>query len=150
MINKIKTIVSIVLILAGHFSFGQSNEEKAYAKGMEAIKLMDNGEVDKSFKLLKEAKKLDPKNIDYPYEIAYAQYLKKEFKAAAKTLEPLTHHNDVNDRVYQLLGNSYSMNGQREKAIETYEKVLKLFQNLGNYILKEQIWKCSSRNIIKL
>ena len=136
MIKTIKTIAVLLLITAGQVSFGQSNEEKAYAKGMEAIKLMDNGDIEKSLKLLEEAKKLDPKNIDYPYEIAYAQYIKEDFKAAAKTLEPLTKHDDVNDQVYQLLGNSYSRNGQREKAIETYEKGMNKFPNSGKLHLE--------------
>jgi len=137
MIKTIKTIAAVLLITAGQVSFGQTtNEEKAYAKGMEAVKLMDNGEIDKSIKLLEEAKKLDPKNIDYPYEIAYAQYLKEDYKAAAKTLEPLTKYDDVHDQVYQLLGNAYSMNGQRDKAIETYEKGLIRFPNSGKLHLE--------------
>ena len=137
MTKTIKTIAVLFLLTVGQISFGQStNEEKAYSKGMEAIKLMDNAEIDKSLKLLEEAKKLDPKNIDYPYEIAYAQYLKKDYKAAIKTLKTLTKHTDVNDRVYQLLGNSYSMNGQREKAIESYEKGLNKFPNSGKLYLE--------------
>jgi tetratricopeptide (TPR) repeat protein len=135
--KTIKTIAVLLLMTVGQISFGQStNEEKAYSKGMEAIKLMDNGEIDKSIKLLEEAKKLDPQNIDYPYEIAYAQYLNKDYKASAKTLETLTKHSNVNDRIYQLLGNSYSMNGQPKKAIETYENGLNKFPNSGKLYLE--------------
>lgn len=137
MTRIIKTVAVLLLLTTGPILFGQTtNEEKAYAKGMEAIKLMDNGEFDKSLILLEEAKKLDPKTIDYPYEIAYLQYLKKDFKNSIKTLESLTKHSDVNDKVYQLLGNSYSMNEQREKAIETYEKGLKKFPSSGNLYLE--------------
>lgn len=137
MIKTIKTFAAMLLLLTTQVSFGQStNEEQAYAKGMEAIKLMDKGEIDQSLKLLEEAKKLDPKNVEYPYEIAYAQYLKKDFKSSIKTLEPLIKQNDVNDRFYQLLGNSYSMNDQREKAIECYEKGIKKFPNSGKLYLE--------------
>jgi len=137
MIKSIKTITLMLFLTVGQFTFGQStNKEKAYDKGMEAIKLMDNGEIDKALKLLEEAKKLDPKNINYPYEIAYANYIKKDYKAAIKTLESITKHTDVNDIVYQLLGNSYSMNEQREKAIETYEKGIKKFPKSGKLYLE--------------
>lgn len=137
MTKTIKTIKVVLFIIIAQFSFGQTtNEEKAFAKGSEAIKLMDNGEIDKSIKLLEEAKKLDPKNLDYPYEIAYAQFLNKDYKAAIKTLEALLKHPKVYDQVYQLLGNTYSTSGQREKAIETYEKGLKRFPNSGKLYLE--------------
>lgn len=55
-------------------------------KGLEAIKLMDNGKFDESIKLLEEAQKLDPKKFDYPYEIAYAHYIQEDYKGAIKIL----------------------------------------------------------------
>jgi tetratricopeptide (TPR) repeat protein len=137
MTKKTTTFILLFMLLMGQITFGQSTkQEKAYEKGMEAIKLMDKGNYDESIKLLKEAKKLDPKSMDYPYEIAYALCLKKDYKSAIKTAEALTKHPDVNDRVYQLLGNSYSMNDQREMAISTYEKGLKLFPNSGKLYLE--------------
>jgi tetratricopeptide (TPR) repeat protein len=131
-----KKLILILFIVQTQLSLAQSNVEKAYEKGMEAIKLMDNGDVDKSIVLLEEAKLLDPKNMNYPYEIAYANYLIKEYKSSIKILETLTKHSDVNDRVYQLLGNSYSLEGQREKAIATYEKGLEKFPNSGALYLE--------------
>lgn len=137
MTKFMKAIAIILFISVSSVASGQSkNKETAYSKGKEAIKLMDNGEIEKSIKLLEEAKKLDPKNIDYPYEIAYAHYLKKDYKTAIKILEPIKNHADANDRVFQLLGNSYSMNGQREKAINAYEQGLKKFPNSGKLFLE--------------
>ncbi len=132
-ISKIrKMLVFCGLFLFSYPLFSQiSNQEKAYSKGMEAIKLMDKGDIEGSLKLLKEAKKLDPNNINYPYETAYAYYLKKDYKAAIKILSSLTKHNNIHDLIYQLLGNSYSMSGNKVKAIETYEKGLELFPNSG-------------------
>lgn len=133
MSKKIKAIAVVILLAVVQVSFAQTaNERKAY----EAIELMDNGEYDKSLKLLEEARKLDPKNIVYPYEIAYANYLRGDYKTAIKTLRPLLKHPDVYDIVYQLLGNSYSMDGQRKKAIQTYEKGIKLFPNSGKLYLE--------------
>lgn len=54
---------------------------------MKAIELMDNGKIEASIELLEEAQKLDPDRFDYPYELAYAHYLKKDYKGAIKILE---------------------------------------------------------------
>jgi tetratricopeptide (TPR) repeat protein len=137
MIRKLNIIGFILLITTGQIVYGQvTSKEKALEKGKEAIKLMDSGKFDESIKLLEEAQKIDPDNINYPYELGYAYYAKKDYKKASKYLESLLKHKDINDRVYQLLGNSYDNLGKGEKAIKTYEDGLKLFPNSGNLYLE--------------
>lgn len=135
--GKISALVFLLFILTGTFVYAQTtNKEKALEKGKEAIKLMDSGKFDESIKLLEEAQKLDPDDINYPYELGYAYYAKEDYKKAGKYLESILNHKDVNDRVYQLLGNTYDINGNAEKAIETYENGLRLFPNSGNLYLE--------------
>lgn len=117
-------------------SFSQTNDEIAIEKCMEAIKLMDDGHIDRSIELLKQARKLDSKNLIYPYEIAYAYYLKKDYKEAANILKKLEKHKDVNDLVYQLLGNSYDYLGNRKDAMKAYERGLKKFPKSGKLYLE--------------
>lgn len=136
MIRNIKTFGLLLFLTVGQIAFGQTNKEKALEKGNEAVKLMDNGKFDESIKLLEEAQKLDPDDINYPYELAYAYYLKKDYKKAAKIGESLLTHKNVNDRVYQLLGNTYDILEKTDKAIETYEAGLKQFPNSGNLYLE--------------
>jgi len=124
------------LILFATQTFAQTDKEKAVTKGREAVKLMDNGKIDESLVLLEECIKLDPGNIDYPYEMAYAHYISEHYQKSINILEPLTRHQDVTDRVYQLLGNSYDLLGQRAKAIETYEAGLKTLPNAGKLYLE--------------
>jgi tetratricopeptide (TPR) repeat protein len=131
MINIIRTLGLLLLLTSGQIAFAQTNEQKAEAKGMEAIKLMDNGKIEESIKLLKEAQKLDPERFDYPYEIAYALYLKEDYAGAIKILEDNKNHKDVTERLFQLLGNSYDILGKTEKAFEAYNDGLKLFPNSG-------------------
>lgn len=129
--------ILLLCSISTNLSFAQSDNQKlASAKAAEAVRLMDDGEISKSLILLKEAQKLDPNEIDYPYETAYAHYLNKDYKSAIKVLNKLTKHPNVNQLVYQLLGNSYSMNNQREKAIQTYEKGIELFPNSGRLFLE--------------
>lgn len=126
-----RKISIILLTMLTMTAYGQTDKEKAYDLGMKAIKEMEAGNIKESIKLLEESKKLDPDNIDYPYEIAYAHYLDKNYKDAIKILKGLAKHDKVNDRIYQMLGNCYDMEKNPDKAIETYEAGLKLFPNSG-------------------
>ena len=149
MVSIVKNFCLVYLILCTSLSLAQTKEELALSKGLEAIKLMDSGNFDEALKLLNEAKKLDPKNINFPYEIAYAQYAQKNYKGAIKTLGALLKHKDINPQVYQLLGNSYSMNKEREKAIATYEKGLELFPNSGRLYLERGNMELFAEEYIK-
>lgn len=136
MTQTIKTIGLLLLITTGQIAFGQSNKEKALEKGNQAIKLEDEGKIDEAIKLLEQSLKLDPDNINYPYELGYAYYAKKDYKQASKYLEGILKHQDINDRVYQLLGNCYDNIGKSDKAVEIYEAGLKIFPNSGNLYLE--------------
>jgi len=129
--RKIFTIVLFVSF--GLNSFGQTKEDKvkAYEIAMEAIKIMDNGEIDKSIEMLKKSQKLDSENYNYPYEIGYAYYLQKDYKKAIKTLKEVIEYKDNNDQCFTLLGNIYDIDKQPEKAIEIYKKGLIKFPKSG-------------------
>ncbi|MCC5946676.1 MAG: tetratricopeptide repeat protein [Bernardetiaceae bacterium] len=135
---KIFTVLLLFMLLATNTVAGQSKQDKARAieLGQEAIALMDGGNIKKSLELLEEAQKLDPKNFNYPYEMAYAHYLDSDFKSSIKILKKLVKHPDVQPNAYQMLGNAYSLSGQRDKAIKTYKKGLDIFPNAGPLYLE--------------
>ena len=135
--NLIKTFGLLLFIIIGQFVYGQTDKEKALDKAQEAINLMDNGKVDKSIKLLEEAQKLDPDRFDYPYELAYAHYLKEDYKGVIKILEKNIDHKNVSERLFQLLGNSYDVLGKTDKAFEAYDAGLKKFPNSGMIYLEK-------------
>ena len=124
-------IFIIVMLVLSQISFAQTNEEIAIEKTKEAIYLMDNGNIEDALLLLKEAQKLDAKNIHIPYETALANYLKKDYATSIEILKKLKKHKDVNPQIFQMLGNSYSMNGERKNAIKEYEEGLKKYPNSG-------------------
>lgn len=127
------------LIFVATSTFAQSKkekQEKAESLVYEAIQLMDKGNPDAAIELLEDAQKLDPKSMDVPYEMGYAYLMKNDASEAIKLFRPLLKHKDVNDRVYTMLGNSYDINGQPEKAIETYDKGLQKFPNSGTLHLE--------------
>jgi tetratricopeptide (TPR) repeat protein len=137
MTNTLKAIGLFLFFCFSQPASAQNNKETALAKGQEAIKLMDSGKIDEGIKLLEEAQKLDPERFDFSYEMAYAYYLKEDYKSAAKILEKNKEHKNVTDRLFQLLGNSYDMLGKTDKAIEAYDEGLKLFPSSGLIYLEK-------------
>lgn len=133
MVKAFKIVAIILFLAVTQFAFGQTNQEIALTKGKEAIKLMDGGKVEESIKLLEEAQQLDPDRFDYPYELAYAHYLKQDYKEVISILEKNTNHKDVSDLLFQLLGNSYDVLGESDKAIAVYDAGLKDFPIRGQF-----------------
>ena len=145
-----KIAVLLLFILTAKICFGQANIEEALFKAQAAIKLEDEqGKYDEAIKLFEEAQKLDPDNINYPYEIAYAYSSKKEPKKASDVLEKLLTHKDVTGRIYQALGNAYDEQGKSVKAIQTYEAGLKKFPNSGELYLEMGNMKTAGKDYNK-
>lgn len=86
--------------------------------------------------MLEEARKLDPENAIFPYEIALAHFYMKDYKKAIKELKKLLSHPDVDSQIYQLLGNTHSVSGNPKRAIQTYGEGLEKFPNSGNLYLE--------------
>lgn len=137
MAHTFKTIGLLLFLTAGQIAYGQDSKQLALSKGQEAVKLMDNGKIDDGIKLLEEAQRLDPERYEYKYEMAYALYLKEDFKGAIKILEKYKDHKDQNERSFQLWGNSYDMLGKSDKAFEIYDAGLAKFPKSGMLYLEK-------------
>ena len=134
--NKTIILFSLIIITVLTYSQTEEDKKKAYEFGMEAITLMDNGEIDESIKLLEKSCELDPENTDYPYEIGYAYYLKKDYTKSIEYYEKTIKMDNTTDQCYQMLGNIYDLDAQSDKAIETYKKGLEIFPNSGRLYLE--------------
>lgn len=132
-----KFIILLFLQFFAFSSFAQTNKEIARTKVEKAIRLMDDGQIDESIRLLQECQELDPESFIYPYEIAYAHFLKEEYEEAIQILKPLKTYQSINSQVYQMLGNGYSYLGNPDQAIKEYEEGMKYFPNAGNLHLEK-------------
>lgn len=141
--NLIKTFLVLLSVFCGQFIFGQSSNEKL----REAINLMDSGKIDESITILEQEKKNDPNRFDYSYELAYAYYLKNNFKKSISILEKIKNHQFVTDRLFQLLGNSYDNIKKSKKAIDIYKSGLKRFPNSGNLYLELGVMHLNDKDL---
>lgn len=132
-----KLILLSLFILQSFNLFAQDNKDLAWKKAREAIKIMDRGNIEESIRILQECQELDPEEYTYPYEIAYASVLKKDYKKAIKILKKVKKYKNINSQVYQMSGNCYSYLGNPKKAIKEYEAGMKKFPNAGNLHLEK-------------
>lgn len=136
--TNIKEMLGVLFVLLGQYLPAQTtNEEKAKDLAKQAIELEDHGGYDPAIKLLKDAQKLDPKNNNYPYELAFAYYQKTDYSKAAGYLENLAKDTGAYDLIFQLLGNCYDNMGKTDKALKAYDTGLKLFPKSGNLYLEK-------------
>lgn len=125
-IKRTGAMLTALLVMIGIVrAQGQPNGDLAREKCSAAIALMDEGQVAESIKVLEECLRLDPQQVNCRYEMAYAQYLNKNYPQAIAILRELTSRSDARDIYFLLLGNSYDMAGHREEAIRAYESGLK-------------------------
>ena len=124
----------------------QAAVETAHQKGVQAVKLEDEGKFDDALLLLADAQKLDPDNITYPYEVTYCYYNQKQYQKVIDILEKLKDRPDTFDRLYELLGNSYDSMNQSDKAIAIYEEGLKKFPNSGVLYLERGVTLLIKKN----
>lgn len=129
--------VFLFFVISTQFVFGKAKEDEVSMKYQKAIDLMDNGKIDESIVVLNEAIAKFPKMYSFHYELAYANYLKEDYKQAIAILSKIKDHKDVNDRLFQLMGNSYDVLGDSVNAIKTYDLGLKRFPNSGNLYLEK-------------
>lgn len=102
--KKITLVIVSIMVTVLSYAQSDSVKQKAYEKAVEAIRLMDNGEIDQSIDLLQESARLDPGNCNYPYEIGLAYYLKEDYKKAVEYYEKVIRMEGASDQAYQMLG----------------------------------------------
>ncbi len=100
------------------------------------IELLNKGNNEKAIEYFEKAHKLKPEVLDYIYEIALAHYNNKDYDKAIEILDTLRNHKDVNDQVYQLLGNSYHFIENSDKALAIYSEGLEKFPNSGRLYME--------------
>jgi tetratricopeptide (TPR) repeat protein len=126
--KKTKFLIAIALIFMFSNSFGQNQEiENLVQKGIE---FHDKREYKKAIEFYQKALSIDPNSSIANYEIAFSYFADKDYKNAeiySKKVIDLKKDNLLG--AYITYGNALDMQGQTKKAIESYEKAMKDFDN---------------------
>ncbi|MBK7434966.1 MAG: tetratricopeptide repeat protein [Chitinophagaceae bacterium] len=135
-----KLLVFFLPIFYGLDSTAQRNKKDSATYCItRAINLEDQGKPADAIAWIRKAQKLEPKNINHDYELAYAYFLNKNLDQAIAILEKLLPRPTVNGKIYQLLGNTYDESGNPDKAMETYRAGLQRFPGSGELYLESGI-----------
>ena len=117
----------LLLLLAFLFisfqALPQDNQNKLNEFISQGMKLHDLKKYDEAIASYKEALKLEPANPSANYELAFSLMGKGDTKAAIPYLEKVTKtKNNVSVSAYDMLGSIYDDMGQKDKAIEYFNK----------------------------
>lgn len=112
--------------------------DKANENLIQAHKEMDNKQYYRAEELLQAALELCPsETIKYKYELAWNNYLMKEYKKTIQILDTLSTNEEAPADVFQLLGNAYDELGNQNMALITYDKGLRKYPNAGCLLLEK-------------
>lgn len=131
-----RKIIIVLLTVFTITAYGQTKKEKAYNLSVKATEEMESGNIKGAIKIFGKAKKLDPDEINYPYQIAYANYLKKDYKESIEVLKELLDHPNVTDSIYIMLATCYDKSKESANVAATYEAAIKAFPKSGMFYLK--------------
>lgn len=135
-----KSFVALVLFVVGAMAnvvVAQSQPSADMGKHIKkevqyAILLMDNGMVKQSIHFLDSMNVVHPDNFLVMFELGYAHLLDKNYEKSLNIYKYMCDNlPDADAQAYQMLGNLYDYNGNREKAIEAYKKGIEKFPNSG-------------------
>jgi tetratricopeptide (TPR) repeat protein len=134
--KKLLIIVTLVLIIFSNSNANnKKNKETAKKLCQDAMELMNSGKFQDAISLLDSAMKLDPEPLTYPYERALSYFKMAEWDKAVILFDSLRTHPQVNDQVYQMLGNAMEAKKNYDDAISVFNAGLKKFPNSGRLYL---------------
>jgi Predicted integral membrane protein len=93
----------------------------------------NNGEIDEAVKLFLKFKKLEPLKVNvYLYNLGTCYQFLEMYPEALKEYETLLEFGKAENITLDQMARIYSWSGQKEKALETIERLLKLDRNSQN------------------
>lgn len=128
--NLIICLIALLTSFASHAEVDplSDTEKKALESAMRS---MDEGNQDVAIAMLEALREQHPDNYLVNYELAYSNYLAKDYDRSIKIGEKILKHTDADESVYSLVGSAYDFQGNNKKALKVYENGIKRFPKSG-------------------
>ena len=127
-LRSLSVVLFLSLLLLPTATYAQDDVETRFREG---IRLVDAGEYDKGWEVFEELRKSHPHLSAIRYEQAYIRMAQERYRDAIKILEAIVEAPDRTAQYFQQLGNCYDYIDEKEKAIETYYRGLRIFPEAG-------------------
>src|SRR5688500_14992200 len=122
-----KKITFIFSLLISFTAFAQ--QEDVTTLHQRATTFIRQGDYANAAVVLNQALQLQPGNTEITRELAFTQYLQKDFNRALATIKPLTDRKEANVQVFQVAGWIYRALEDEGETDKLYKKALKKFPN---------------------
>jgi Tfp pilus assembly protein PilF len=126
-----KQIVVLGFCMACFFSsFGQQPQDakKIYASAKDFLR---QGDIEDAEIFLKDALKIEPYNYDMLKDLAFVDFLKKDYKTSTDICKSMIERPDADEQIFQILGNNYKATNQIKDCEKMYKTALVKFPASG-------------------
>ena len=156
--NYYRSFLTLLLLLCALNLFAQDNKANPDTLMRQGIALHNQGKYAEAIEKYAEVLKADPENVFANYETAFSLYASKKQQDAIPFLEKAIKSNNDNLKVAALclLASIYDADHQTPKAVDTYEKGIKInpnypqiYYNLSLTYLRNNQYDLAEKNIIE-
>jgi tetratricopeptide (TPR) repeat protein len=124
-----KTLLVITGMICLNILFAQAVSTKQLQEN--ARTLLQQGDFDNAVKALETARQQDPGSLDVLRDLAYANYLKRDFSKSIELGKLMVARPDADQQCFQMLGLSYKAIADYKEAGKLYRQALRKFPNSG-------------------
>lgn len=124
-----KLFVFSFLIFSFYTSFAQQqNAQQLYATAKD---FMRQGDYDNTILVLNNALKLQPNDLEMLKDLAFVNYLKRDFSRSIELSKLLIEREDADEQTFQVLGLAYKAIAEYKECNKLYKRGLKKFPQSG-------------------
>jgi len=126
-----KKIVFALALSSVFFSVKAQETQDASKLQESATVSLQKGDFDNAIALLNKAKDLKPNDVEIVKQLAYANYLHRDYAKAIEISKSLIEKNAADEQCFQVLGLAYKGIAEYDEGDKMYRKALKAFPNSG-------------------
>jgi len=121
---------AFALLLAASLSTANAQQDAGSLKES-ARASMQKGDFDNALLLLNKAKELQPADADLTKELAYVNYLRRDYAKTIELSKTLADKNQADEQAYQVWGMAYKAIAEYDEGDHMYKRALKVYPNSG-------------------